>query len=137
MGGFLTINLACQPVNPHFLCPWGRNRKCKLATIFFQNKTFYYRDGINQKSLGYENWSSYSSKIDLGGWRQSANSCRSVNIGIWQVWVVNRSFKETAHPSRTFRCGYPNNHEDASITPENERYCAGGGRARSIKLLEI
>jgi hypothetical protein len=31
----------------------------------------------------------------------------------------------------------PNDHEDASITPENERYCAGGGRARSIKLLEI
>jgi DNA polymerase V len=26
----------------------------------------------------------------------------------------------------------PNDHEDASITPENERYCAGGGRARSI-----
>jgi hypothetical protein len=32
---------------------------------------------------------------------------------------------------------HPNDHEDAFITPENERYCAGGGRARSVKFLEI
>jgi hypothetical protein len=31
----------------------------------------------------------------------------------------------------------PNDHEGYSITPENERYCAGGGRIRSIKFLEI
>ncbi|MEI7994672.1 MAG: hypothetical protein WCH01_07190 [Methylococcaceae bacterium] len=34
-----------------------------------------------------------------------------------------------------FRFLQPNDHEDAFITPENEKYCAGGGRARSIKLL--
>ena len=32
---------------------------------------------------------------------------------------------------------YPNDHEDAFITPENERYCAGGSGTRSIKFLEI
>ena len=31
----------------------------------------------------------------------------------------------------------PNDHEDAFITPENERYCAGGSGTRSIKFLEI
>jgi hypothetical protein len=30
-----------------------------------------------------------------------------------------------------------NDHEDAFITPENERYCAGGSGTRSIKFLEI
>jgi len=32
---------------------------------------------------------------------------------------------------------YTNDHEDAFITPENERYCAGGSGTRSIKFLEI
>jgi hypothetical protein len=30
-----------------------------------------------------------------------------------------------------------NVYEDAFITPENERYCAGGSGTRSIKFLEI
>ena len=32
---------------------------------------------------------------------------------------------------------HTNDHEDAFITPENERYCAGGSGTRSIKFLEI
>jgi Domain of unknown function (DUF4160) len=32
---------------------------------------------------------------------------------------------------------YPNDHEESFITPENERYCAGGSGTRSIKFLEI
>jgi hypothetical protein len=30
-----------------------------------------------------------------------------------------------------------NGHEEPFITPENERYCAGGSGTRSIKFLEI
>ena len=30
-----------------------------------------------------------------------------------------------------------NDHEESFITPENERYCAGGSGMRSIKFLEI
>jgi hypothetical protein len=30
-----------------------------------------------------------------------------------------------------------NDHEESFITPENERYCAGGSGTRSIKFLEI
>jgi uncharacterized protein YceK len=40
--------------------------------------------------------------------------------------------KKPAQPEKQ-----PNDHEDAFITPENERYCAGGSGTRSIKFLEI
>ena len=41
------------------------------------------------------------------------------------------------HPDIWLYCIQPNDHEEAFITPENERYCAGGGKARSFNFLEI
>jgi len=59
---------------------------------------------------------------------------------------ITRPPMPSAAPIRPFRLRLgqallrsfqPNDHEDAFITPENERYYAGGGWARSIKLLQF
>ena len=47
---------------------------------------------------------------------------------------VDVNATSSSQPPENFQ---PNDHEDAFITPENERYCAGGSGTRSIKFLEI
>jgi hypothetical protein len=60
-------------------------------------------------------------------WQTEANPKSPGNVVDAKARFVERQWDQR----------HPNDHEEPFITPENERYCAGGGGTRSIKALEI